>query len=216
MIKFDCFIFDVDATLVDTETVIDNIWKTWAKGVGIDFSLVQQHIHGRKIEETLRCVNSVLANDEQILAVKSIAVNEMKKATAIPGALEFVSKLDQGSWAIATSGPRKIASTSLHAAGFELPRVMVCAEEVSKGKPEPEPFLVAAKMLNVSPEQCVAFEDSPVGIKSAKTAGCYTIALLTSHRAVDLAEADLIVEGFDSLTLSKVEDKYCLAIRSNI
>ncbi|MGF1908261.1 HAD-IA family hydrolase [Vibrio kasasachensis] len=213
MVSCNGFIFDVDATLVDTEMVIENIWRAWAKRVDIDFTLVQPHVHGRKIEETLRCVDEHFANHEQLLTVQSIAVEEMKKASAIPGAQQFVAKIANGAWGIATSGPRHVASTSLKAAGFSLPSVMICAEDVGKGKPDPEPFLAAVDALKVPAKKCVVFEDSPAGIKSAKAAGCYTIALMTSHKADELADADLIIDGFEALVLSIVDDTYTLTIR---
>ncbi|MBL1417147.1 MAG: HAD-IA family hydrolase [Moritella sp.] len=205
------FIFDVDATLVNTTRVINNIWKIWASQKGIEFSEIYPHVHGRKIIETLTLVDPQYSNVDEEKAVKDIAVHAMKSATEIEGALNFVKSIPKYSWAIATSGPRKVAETSLLASGFELPDSMVCAEDVTYGKPHPDPFILAAKSLGLDPQSCIAFEDSPVGIKSAKDAGCFTIALLTSHKKSDLALADLIVDSFSVLSIRQNNAVYELS-----
>lgn len=202
------FIFDVDATLVNTTEVINNIWQTWASQKGIEFSDIYPHVHGRKIIETLALVDSQYSNVDEEKAVKNIAVKAMKSATEIEGALNFVERIPKHSWAIATSGPRKVAETSLLASGFVLPDNMVCAEDVTYGKPHPEPFVLAAKRLGLDPQCCIAFEDSPAGVKSAKEAGCFTIALLTSHKRSDLALADLIIDSFSVLSIKQKNDAY--------
>ena len=202
------FIFDVDATLVNTTLVINNIWQTWAKKNEIEFSNVFPHVHGRKISETLALVDSQFANVEEETVVKKIAMEAMEFASEIDGALDFVAKIPLHSWAIATSGPRKVAETSLRASGFELPDNMVCAEDVNYGKPHPAPFLLAVESLGLEAKNCVAFEDSPAGVKSAKDAGCFTIAILTSHKKEDLALADLIINKFSDLTLKQQNNTY--------
>jgi sugar-phosphatase len=210
MNSFSCkgFIFDVDATLVNTTLVINNIWKKWAGQKEIDFSDVFPHVHGRKITETLALVGSQYANKDEENKVKDIAVKAMETATEIDGALSFVESIPVQSWTIATSGPRKVAETSLLASGFKLPSNMVCAEDVNYGKPHPDPFIIAAKKLGLEPISCVAFEDSPAGVKSAKDAGCFTVAILTSHKAAELALADLVIDGFTDLTIKDKKGYY--------
>ena len=198
----------MDATLVDTTLVINNIWKEWAEQNGIEFSIVYPHVHGRKICETLELVGSQYANANEENVVKRIAIKAMESATEIDGALNFVENIPKCSWAIATSGPRKVAETSLLASGFKLPKNMICAEDVNFGKPHPEPFSLAAESLDLNAISCVAFEDSPAGVKSAKEAGCFTVAILTSHKESELALADLIVKGFSDLAIENKNGSY--------
>ncbi|PSU70865.1 HAD-IA family hydrolase [Photobacterium phosphoreum] len=200
------FIFDVDATLVDTIAVIDEIWKEWSAVKKLNFTDVRPFVHGRKINETLAEINPKYNTEDGVLEVKCIAVEKMKKAKAITGALKFVKQIPNEMWSIATSGPRQVAVTSLKASGFSLPEVMVCGEDVTQGKPHPEPFLTAAKQLNLLPKQCVAFEDSPVGIRSALEAGCFTIALTTSHAKHELEEANVIIDDFADINLIFTKD----------
>ncbi|MCD9496909.1 HAD-IA family hydrolase [Photobacterium carnosum] len=209
------FIFDVDATLVDTISVIDKIWKEWSAVKQLNFSDVRPFVHGRKINETLAEVNPNFDTEDGVLEVKRIAIEKMKEAKAIPGALTFVNQIPNGMWSIATSGPRQVAETSLKASGFLLPDVMICGEDVTYGKPHPEPFLAAAKQLHLLPQQCVAFEDSPVGIRSAHEAGCFTIALTTSHERHELKEADVIIDDFADINLIFTKDKEIKLIFKN-
>jgi len=212
-VSFKGVIFDVDATLVDTTSVIDDIWKTWAEKKSISFEDVYPHIHGRKVNETLEAVNPKFVNEADIAEVKGIAIEKMKAANAIPEALNFVNTIPRKLWGIATSGPKSIATTSLIASGFELPSVMVCGEDVSKGKPHAEPFILAAQKLGFKPSQCIAFEDSPVGVESAKSAGCYTVALKTSHSEKELQQADLIVNGFSDLNIVENNDRLSITLK---
>lgn len=202
-IKCSGFIFDVDATLVDTMSVIDDIWKSWASLKRISFTEVHPYVHGRKVNETLSLVDEKYNNIQEQELVKSIAIEKMESAKPVKGALNFISKIPLDKWSVATSGPRNIATTSMKASGFPLPNVMICGEDVDRGKPHPAPFLKAASQLGITSDLCVAFEDSPVGVKSAKAAGCFTVALLTSHAEDELlqANADLVIQDFSELQL---------------
>jgi HAD superfamily hydrolase (TIGR01509 family) len=82
---------------------------------------------------------------------------------------------------------------------FDYFKVIVSANDVSRGKPDPEPYLITASKLNVKPAECVVIEDSKSGIVSAKEAGCYCIAIPTTHVESDLEKADLIVKSFDEI-----------------
>ncbi|MEZ8297186.1 HAD-IA family hydrolase [Vibrio splendidus] len=213
-IKCSGFIFDVDATLVDTMSVIDDIWKAWASLKGISFTEVFPYVHGRKVNETLSMVDEKYNNIQEQELIKSIAIEKMESAKPVKGALGFISKIPLDKWSVATSGPRSIATTSMKASGFPLPNVMICGEDVDKGKPHPAPFLKAATQLGITSDLCVAFEDSPVGVKSAKAAGCFTIALLTSHDEEELLEvnADLIIQDFSKLHLCEDSSGFLIKI----
>jgi sugar-phosphatase len=74
--------------------------------------------------------------------------------------------------------------------------VLVCGDEISRGKPDPECFLQAAERLRAEPASCTVIEDAPAGIQAAQAAGMSTIAITTTHDASELAAAD---ETFASL-----------------
>ena len=82
-----------------------------------------------------------------------------------------------------------------------------CSEDVSRGKPDPEVFLEAAKILSITPKNCVVFEDSPHGIEAAKRAGMKTVALTTTHPSTTFMHLnpDLLVASLADLGIDQVE-----------
>ena len=77
---------------------------------------------------------------------------------------------------------------------------MVCGDHVKKGKPHPEPYLRAAKILDLRPQECTVIENAPYGIESAKRAGMFCIALTTSLPQAYLKKADMIVDRLEDIT----------------
>jgi sugar-phosphatase len=109
--------------------------------------------------------------------------------------------LPPGSWAIVTSGHRALAQGRLRAVGLPVPDVMVCGDEVARGKPDPEGYLTAARLLGSAPETCVVFEDAPAGVQAALAAGMPAIGVATTHPASALAGTSAVIEdlrGFDA------------------
>src|SRR5205814_10708903 len=90
-------------------------------------------------------------------------------------------------------GVRAVAEHRLRWAGLPVPAVMVCADEIRNGKPDPEGYLTAAKRLGVAPAQCIVVEDAPAGIQAAHAGGMRVIAIATTHERAQLAGADAIV-----------------------
>ena len=89
--------------------------------------------------------------------------------------VEFVSSVVTLNWAVVTSSSRALALKKLAACDFPLPDILVSADDILRGKPDPEPFVTAADKLNVSPNDCIAFEDSESGVISALEAGCAVV-----------------------------------------
>ena len=79
------------------------------------------------------------------------------------------------------------------------PKTMIAADDITRGKPDPEPYLLAARRLGVDPAHCVVFEDAPSGLASGRAAGMTTVALTTTHQAHEL-DADLVVGDLSALS----------------
>lgn len=92
---------------------------------------------------------------------------------AIAGIEALLAGLDPDAWAIVTSAPRELAKVRLRAAGLPVPKILVAAEDVGRGKPDPEGFLKAAQLLGVPIADCLVFEDSPAGVAAGKAAGAH-------------------------------------------
>ena len=106
----------------------------------------------------------------------------MDGVEAIEGAAAFLASLPADRWAIVTSSPRRLALRRLAAAGLPTPAVLVTAEDVERGKPAPDCFLLAAERLGQRIEDCLVFEDAPAGIQAAEAAGAAVAVVTVTHR----------------------------------
>lgn len=109
--------------------------------------------------------------------------------------------------AIASGALRSEIEPILEAAGLrDAFRAVVGAEDVTRGKPAPDPFAVALDRIKVAPQNGIAVEDSPWGLESARAAGLRTVGITTSYRATALGSADRIIASLDELTVPLVVD----------
>jgi haloacid dehalogenase superfamily, subfamily IA, variant 3 with third motif having DD or ED len=107
---------------------------------------------------------------------------------------------------VGSSTPRLNITTALGLLGLgNYFPIIITAEDVSKGKPDPQVFLLAAQKLHLSPDRCVVFEDAFVGIQAAKAGGMKIIAVTTTHPASELTEADLVADRLDELSIAQLK-----------
>ncbi|CAM4382367.1 HAD-IA family hydrolase [Nocardiopsis rhodophaea] len=192
MFSADALLFDMDGTLVDSGPVVEECWAAWAAEYGISaqrFAAEAGHgIPARQIAAAL------LPDGEVAAAVARIEQLEIDRAAGLrvlPGTRELLAVLPDDAWAIVTSCTRALAEARLKAVGLAAP-VLVTADDVRRGKPDPEPFVLGATRLGVDARRCVVFEDAPAGLASARGAGARTVAVATTHGAADL-RADAVV-----------------------
>lgn len=182
---------DLDGVLVDSRRTIELIWRTWAASRGVDAARFLQVAHGRRIAETLRLVAPQLDVAREVAALDRMEEVETRGLAAAPGAAALVRELENDQWGIVTSGSRAVATLRLRTAGLAAPPVFITASDVTRGKPDPEGYLMAAERLKVRPSDCVVLEDSPPGLAAGKVAGMRVIALLTTHTAAQLGDAEV-------------------------
>ena len=123
----------------------------------------------------------------------------------VPGVRELIQKLKEANFKIglATAATRDKVDSVLEQINLtEQFESIVTANDVTQGKPHPEPFLKAAEALGTSAEECVVFEDAPNGIRAAKAAGMKCVAITTTHYKEELLEADIIIDNFSNLDIS--------------
>jgi HAD superfamily hydrolase (TIGR01509 family) len=122
--------------------------------------------------------------------------------TVQPGARELLAEVAAAGlpYALVTSSQRAFAEAVLAGTGFRFP-VVVCGEDVPATKPDPAPYLLAAKLLDVEPARCTALEDSPNGVASATAAGCLVVAV-PSIAGIPPAPGRLVVASLSDVTLS--------------
>jgi sugar-phosphatase len=103
---------------------------------------------------------------------------------------------------VVTSGTRYLATTRMRKFGIPVPDILVTADDVKNGKPDPEPYRRGAELLRASPASCVVFEDAPAGIRSARGAGMKVISLPSTYPVEELHEADVIVPNLTGIKVT--------------
>jgi len=203
MPSFHCsaLLFDLDGVLLDSTRVVAAQYTRWALEQGLDPDEVMKAAHGVRTVEVVRRVAPHL---DPIAETKKI---EDREAVAngivqIPGAVAVVNSIPQGRWCVVTSGTRFLATTRMRKFGIPIPEILVTADDVQNGKPDPEPYRKGAELLKANPTDCVVFEDAPAGIRSAHQAGMKVISLPSTYPTSELQEADVIVSGLESVRVS--------------
>jgi sugar-phosphatase len=198
-------LFDLDGVLADSTPSVSRAWSAWALRVGLDPDELLPTVHGRRAVETIRRVRPHLDAEAELASLVADETTDNDDTEEIPGARALVSGLPAGSWAIVTSGLREVATARLVAARIPIPPVMITAESIERGKPDPDCYLKGAEALGVDPDDCVVVEDAPIGAAAARAAGMRLIALTTTHRADQLEPAELILPDLIGLAVRIVE-----------
>jgi sugar-phosphatase len=179
---FSAFLFDMDGTILTSIKAAERVWGLWAEGHGLDVEAFLPTIHGKRTEETIRALNLPGVDPVREAAfITRAEIEDVAGIEAIAGAAAFLADLPRERWAIVTSAPRLLAEARILAAGLPMPEVLVAAEDVERGKPAPDPFLLGARKLGVAPADCLVFEDTLAGLQSAQAAGMASIVVTTTH-----------------------------------
>jgi sugar-phosphatase len=206
MKRFECraILFDLDGVLVDSRAYIEDQWRRWATARGLEPEPFLQVCHGRRAVETIRLAAPDLDAEAEVAAFKPEDAGSSLSLCAMEGAARLLGTLPTESWAVATSGPRLMATARLRQAGLPIPSVLVCAEDVLHGKPSPDVYLIAAAALALSPRDCIVIEDAPAGIEAARAAGMGVIALATTHRRSEL-HADVCAASLAGIHVGRID-----------
>jgi len=201
--SFACkaILFDLDGVLVNSAECVERTWRNWAARHRIDPGKVIAHAHGRRTIETVQLVAPELSVDAELATLEHSEAMTSEGVYEIPGARELLEMLPANRWAVVTSGVRAVAEFRVRYTRLPTPSIMICAEEISRGKPDPEGYLTAATRLGRSPEDCIVIEDAPAGIEAAHNAGMRAIAIASTYPAHRLGEAAAVVEQLSDLTI---------------
>jgi sugar-phosphatase len=172
----------MDGTLLSSIAAAERIWGRWARHHQLDVASFLPTIHGVKTIDTIRRLALPGVDAEfEAAAITRAELDDLDGVEAIAGAADFLRSLPENRWSIVTSATPDLASRRLAAAGLPLPTMIVTAEDVERGKPAPDGFLLAAKRLGFSGSDCLVFEDAPAGIAAAEASGAAVIVITAAH-----------------------------------
>lgn len=196
MHTFSCsaILLDLDGVLVDSTEAVDREWREWAERKGVDGDAIMAIAHGVRTIEVIRRVAPHLDAEAEAAAIESHEAGDQHGVVVMPGAAELLRSIPEGRWGVVTSGTRPLASNRLRYCGLPVPKVLVTSDDVTNGKPHPEPYLKGAEGLGVEPAECLVIEDAPAGIQSAQAAGMKVIGMASTYEVEKLAGAHAVAQ----------------------
>ncbi|MFJ4683041.1 HAD-IA family hydrolase [Streptomyces sp. NPDC088789] len=189
-------LLDMDGTLVNSDAVVERIWRRWADRQGLDGDEVMKVVHGRQGHTSMalllpeRPMERNIEDNARMLAEETA---DLDGVVVVPGATEFMASLRGLPHALVTSADTALSTARMAATGLPLPDVRITAESVGASKPDPEGFLKGAAELGVPAQDCVVFEDSGAGIAAARAAGMRVVGIgpRAAAHAPDITVPDL-------------------------
>lgn len=204
-------LFDMDGTILNSIAAAERIWTAWAVRHGVDVDSFLPTIHGvRAIDTINRLALPGVDAEAEAAWITEAEIDDVQGVVEVPGAASFLQSLPANQWAIVTSAPRALALRRMAAAGIPEPEVMVTAEDVSAGKPDPAGYRLAARRLQVDPAECLIFEDADAGIRAGEAAGARVMVITATHvhplqtTHATLASYDLVAGCVDANNLIRL------------
>jgi sugar-phosphatase len=207
-------LFDMDGVLIDSTPAVARVWRQWAIEHGFDPEHVVASAHGRPSLTTVREYLPHADHELENREVERREIDDIAGVVPLPGALELLASLPEDRWTIVTSCTRRLAEVRLKAAGLPVPKRMITSNDITHGKPHPEPYLKGASFLGFLPADCVVVEDAPAGIRAGKAAGSRVIAFTTTveEPAVREAGADWVLKNSADIRLTAIGQGLILSL----
>jgi mannitol-1-/sugar-/sorbitol-6-phosphatase len=217
----DCavLLLDLDGTLVDSADAVLRGWQAWTRSVGLPAEGLAELVHGRSAASTITTLLPDVTDARlrrHIQYVLTFQERDPDPARPMPGAAELVSGLGPEQWAVVTGCSAGMATARLAAGGLPRPRVLVTDEDVSRGKPDPDGYLLALQRLGITAGEALAVEDAPAGVAAARAAGITTVAVTSTHPAAQLTGADVVVDDLSAIRPSRRNGRLTVAFGETV
>lgn len=208
---FEAVLFDNDGTLTDSTAAVERSWRAWAAHHGVPLERLVRY-HGVPSRSIVEAVVEPHVDVAQATAdIDRRELEDLEDVRALPGAAEAMAAVGERA-AIVTSAGRELALLRLSAAGLRAPEAFVTADDITRGKPDPQPYLIGADRLGADPRRCLVVEDAPAGVRSGRAAGAATLALTTTSPAHEL-DADLVVADLAQVWFSSTGEGVRVRLR---
>jgi sugar-phosphatase len=216
MIQIYCaaLLFDMDGVLINSTPAVARVWRHWAVEHGFNPEEVVARAHGRPSLATVREYLPNADHEAENREVERREIEDLEGVVALPGALELLASLPGDRWTIVTSCTRPLAEVRIQAAGLPLPKRLITSNDITHGKPHPEPYLKGAAELGFPPAECIVVEDVPAGVRAGKGAGAKVIAFKTTVQESVLRDAgpDWILNNCSDIRVVNVGKSLTLGV----
>lgn len=212
---FQAFLFDMDGTLLTSRAAIERVWNAWSLRWDLDAKEVSDFLHGRRATDAVDHFLPHLSSyqrTEEIEWVESRELNDTEGVVEVPGAATFLATIPVDRWAVVTSAARRLAICRIRAAGLPLPKILIAAEDVALGKPDPSGYCRAADLLGQRISDCVIFEDAPAGIRAGLASGA-RVAIIGNDPATATFPAMTRMENYVERRCEPSTDGWSIELR---
>ena len=191
----EAILFDLDGVLIDTTKCLGKHWTLWAQEKGLNAKEVLSMALGERTIDTIKRLAPTIGIKKQAdiervaLELEEKENKFLKGISCVKGAKNLLYSLPTNAWAVVTSGMRNTAISRLKYTGLPTPKVLISAENVSQGKPNPEGYILAASRLGIHNKKCLVIEDSNIGIQAGNSAGMIVIGVASTSNNIKGAKA---------------------------
>jgi len=189
----------MDGVLVSSIGSVRRCWQRWAAMYGVPNADTYEVPHGMRAIEIVKQLRPDIDPLEGLRVIEDMEIKDTEDLKVLPGVKALLESLPPERWAIVTSATRRLMLGRLEAAGLPLPERIVSADDVERGKPDPEPYRRGAELLGCRPEECIVVEDAPSGVGAGKAARARVLGVIGTHTIEELHEADWVVPSLEGV-----------------
>jgi len=207
-------IWDMDGVIADTAPYHLEAWQEVFHKRGADFTEEDfRHSFGQRNDTIIRNALGKEVSQDEINAIardkeESFRRRIRQNLKPLPGAIKLIKSLAKDGVKLALASSAPIENIQLLTRGLGIDDYfdsIICDQDVTEGKPNPQVFLLAAQRLGIEPKDCIVIEDAVAGVSAAKKAGMLCLGITNTHPRASLIEADLVVNTLEEVTVSDLE-----------
>lgn len=205
-------LFDMDGVLISSIGSVNRCWREWARRYGLPNADSFQVPHGQRAIDIVRMLRPDIDAHEGLRSIEDLELNDTADLRVLPGVRELLASLPPERWTIVTSATRRLMLDRLKIAGLPAPARLIAADDVTHGKPHPEPYRRGAEILGLAIADCLVIEDAPSGVGAGRAAGACVLAVLGTHTASELTYATWIVPSLEGLHVEVLAEELLLRL----